>query len=180
MNEFKRMNQKGLRIHLIYKIGTNIELLQKPRSPKRTGNPNGQKKKKKKLNLLMSKGDNNPNGKRMNLTKKKRQHKQQTKQLHNRTNHQVVESTNLDIVPLEQVLVQSTINHRNSLLLTNKPHNDESKIKLHSIIRPARMGKHGMLIRATRVNKKKVKKLLTPKIKQSILKQVSECDVEMQ
>lgn len=129
----------------------------------------------------MAKGDNNPNGKRMNLAKKRRQSKQQMKKIRGITANEVVKATNSQIAPLEDLVVEATQKHQQTLLLADKPYNEVvNKIKIVTAIRPGRIGKHGITTRPTRINKKKVKKMIRKaNLKESILKKVRESDSVM-
>ena len=125
-------------------------------------------------------GDNNVNGKKLNLCKAKRARIQQYKVSKNNTPHQQVANTNAEIIPTVELVVQATAKRREMLLLKDKPSEDNT-VKIVSGIRPGRMGKNGVMMRPTRVNKKKVKKMLKrdKNWKASILAAVSQVDVEM-
>jgi hypothetical protein len=130
----------------------------------------------------MSKGENNPNGKSLNLAKARRASKQRMLANRNISAREVVAKKNEKIVSVKELVIASTVKHQANLLLSDKPFNQvQNTIKVVSGIRPGKMGKHGMMTRPTRINKKKVKKMIrVNNLKQKILKSVREADVQMQ
>jgi hypothetical protein len=80
---------------------------------------------------------------------------------------------------MEQQVVDASIHKRQTKWITNTPHQQDS-LKMVPAIRKARMGKHGVLIQPTRINKKKVKAMLRKKgILPTLLAQVQSADMEM-
>jgi hypothetical protein len=81
---------------------------------------------------------------------------------------------------MEELVTEATIQKRQLLLIKDVPHQQVDKIKVVSGIRPARMGKHGIMIQPTRINKKKVKKMLRQQgLVKKILENVGSVDIEM-
>jgi hypothetical protein len=123
------------------------------------------------------------NGKKLNLTKKRRVAKQQHKMIHSRTAKEEVEKANAAIPDILSSVVEATAKKREMLLLSDKPYSEKDikKVKLVTGIRPGRMGKHGVAIQPTRINKKKVKKLIKQQIsKKQLLEVINSNDVEME
>lgn len=122
------------------------------------------------------------NARKMNLPKKRRQAKQQSRAIHNTSARDLVEKANAKIPNIIEAVVEATAKKREQMLLSDKPHQDNvTKVKYVTGIRPARMGKHGVQVPAARINKKKVKKLLRRTISQkALLDAVNANEVEMQ
>jgi hypothetical protein len=128
---------------------------------------------------MVGAGPNNPNGKKKNLPKLKRIQRQVAKKANRQSSVHVLEATNDAIPSIEQHVLDASIHKRQTLLLKDVPHQQDT-LKIVPGIRKARMGKHGMLIQATRINKKKVKALLKKKgLIPSLLAQVQSADLEM-
>jgi hypothetical protein len=64
------------------------------------------------------------------------------------------------VKPVEQVVMEATEKRKQQLLLSDKPYNLIETVKIVPAMRKGKMGKHGMLIRPSRINKKKVKKMM--------------------
>ena len=103
------------------------------------------------------------NSKKRNSVKARRQRKQVYKTSKGVNAQAVVQQLNATIVPAEQLVQEATEKRKETLLLTNAPHNVENKIKIVNAIRPGYMGKHGIMVRPSKINKKKVKKQLQRK-----------------
>jgi hypothetical protein len=122
------------------------------------------------------------NARKMNLPKKRRQAKQQSRAIHKTSARDLVEKANAKIPDLIEACVEATAKKRELLLLSDKPHeNTVTKVKYVTGIRAARMGKHGVQVPAVRINKKKVKKLIRRTISQNaLLEAINSNEVEMQ
>ncbi|KAJ3334419.1 hypothetical protein HDU91_002749 [Kappamyces sp. JEL0680] len=122
-------------------------------------------------------------GKRKNLTRERRRSKQRSKLARGISARAVVDKTNEAIPDLLESVVKATAEKRQQLLLTDKAHDDPNikKVKWVTGVRPARMGKHGIAIRPTRINKKKVKQMLKRQISaKQILEAVNANEVDME
>ena len=126
-------------------------------------------------------GDNAINVKKNNFFKQRRRKVISYKVMNNTTAEDKVIKENLNIIPVEELVVEATQKRRETLLLRDIPNRElERKVKLVSGVRAGRMGKHGVMSLPTRINKKKVKKMLKRQnLKEKILKQVEQMDVEM-
>ena len=126
-------------------------------------------------------GDNAINIRKGNFMKLRRKLRQSFKSSHSQTAHDTITAENLTIVPVTDLVIEATQKKRETLLLKDIPNRDlERKVKLVCAVRPGRIGKNGVMSRPTKINKKKVKKLLKRQnLKSQILKTVDQMDVEM-
>lgn len=109
--------------------------------------------------------------KRCTVTKKRRM-VQQSKRNHGIESPAVLEALNASIVPIEKLVFDATERRKASLLLKDVPHDAVVRTKIVSAVRPGFMAKHGVMVQPTRINKKKVKKMLQKKVSCSIIQKL--------
>ena len=109
--------------------------------------------------------------KRCTVTKKRRM-VQQSKRNHGIEAPAVLEALNASIVPIEKLVFDATERRKASLLLKDVPHDAVVRTKIVSAVRPGFMAKHGVMVQPTRINKKKVKKMLQKKVSCSIIQKL--------
>jgi hypothetical protein len=85
------------------------------------------------------------NRKKRNSVKATRARKQVSKISHGSSATDVLAIENAKIVSVEQLVQEATERRRETRLLTDKPHEDITRVKLTNAIRPGFMGKHGYI-----------------------------------
>ncbi len=115
------------------------------------------------------------------MTRERRRSKQQFRDVRGISARSKMEKTNSEIKDILESVIEKTAEKRQVLLLSDKPHQVENlKVKWTTGIRPARMGKHGVAIPASRINKKKAKKLVMRQISaKQILEAVNANEIDM-